>query len=150
MSLLTDLVEELRCDLGVHSAEDTAAFRLILAAPPGFSTEVTIAPESVLEWYVKVFDTAGDEVWSDWHDYLGYAKNEDRDELTAVMVRDIRDFMRTMAEVEDFRVSTWPIFRVFGFTFGRMKVAEWLRGGEWHSVGPFAPPNEPPPASAQD
>ena len=150
MSLITDLVDELRADLGVQSAEDTPAFRLILAAPPGFSTEVTIAPESVLEWYVTVFDATGDEVWSTWHDYRGYDKNEDPAELMADMVSDIRAFAKTMTEVEDFRVSTRPVLGIFGFTFGRMTIAEWLRGGEWYPVGRFADPEETPSASAQD
>ena len=132
MSLITDLVDELRSDLGVQGAEDTPGFRLILAAPPGFSTEVTIAPEGVFEWYVTVFDATGDKVWSDWTEH--YAKNPDPAELTAEMVSHIRAFVKTMAEVEDFRVSTRPAIRIFGFTFGRMTVAEWLRGGEWHSV----------------
>ena len=132
MSLITDLVDELRSEFGIQSAEDTPAFRLILAAPPGFSTEVVIPPEGVFEWYVTVFDADGDKVWSDWTEH--YATEPDPAELTAEMVGAIRAFVKAMAEVEDFRVSSRPAFRILGFTFGRMTVAECLRGGDWHSV----------------
>ena len=132
MSLFTDLVDELRSDLGVHSAEDTAAFRLVLAAPPGFSTQVVIPPEGVFEWFVTVFDADGDKVWSDWTAH--YGKDANPAELTAEMVDSIREFFRTMAEVEDFRVSTRPVFQILGFTFGRLRVAEGLIGGEWQPV----------------
>ena len=149
MSLITDLVDELRSDLGVQTPGDTLAWKMILAAPPGFTTEVTIAPEGVFEWYVTVFDAAGDEVWSDWMEH--YAKNPDPAELMAEMVSEIRAFVNTMAEAEHFRVSTRPVLGIFGFTFGRLTVAEWLRGGEWHPVGPFCfDPNETPSASANE
>jgi hypothetical protein len=149
MSLITDLVDELRSDLEVQSAEDTLEFGFILAAPPGFSTQVTIAPEGVLEWYVKVFDAAGDTVWSAWMEH--WVENTDPAELTEeAMVRCIREFVRTMAEVEDFRVSTRPIFRILGFAVGRLKVAEWLREGEWHPVSLFCDRIAAQPASDPD
>lgn len=101
-----------------------------LAAPPGFSTELLI-DEDAVKWFVTVCNELGSEVWSD---YLGYEPNQDHPTEFAVMVGEIEWFVNTMAEVKSFRVWSEPVYRIFGITLGRMKVAEWLRSGEWEHV----------------
>ena len=105
-----------------------------LAAPAGFSTEIHIAPEDVLEWYVTVYSQARVPVWSDWSDYLGYEKNQDPATELVAMVSDIEWFVDTMTRTKGFRVWSEPVFRKFGITMGRYKVAEWLRNDRWQRV----------------
>ena len=133
MATVEPLIQRLRSKPGIQTSQVNDAWKVRFAAPAGFFTELTIAEEAI-EWFVTVHSEAGAPVWSDWCDYLGYEKNQDPAKELAAMVSDIEWFVDTMAEVKGFRVWSEPVFRKFGITLGRHKVAEWLRHDRWQRV----------------
>jgi len=134
MSAMDPLVQRLGMKPKVQAGRNNAGWTIHIAAPPGFSTKIDVAPEDVLEWYVTVFDGTGAQVWNDWSDYLGYEKHQDPAAELKVMIEEIEWFVTTMVDVKGFRVWSEPVIRKFGITFGRTKVAEWLRNERWQRV----------------
>jgi len=119
-SHMLGFIEALRRDarVSVSDAEEAWAVRIPKSE---LVIEVTI-PRDVLEWFVTATDSDGHELWRDWTDYNA-TSGETREQLAAVMERDLRWFME-QAATQTVRVSR----------SGGRNTLEWQVGGGWRQI----------------
>jgi hypothetical protein len=124
---VNELIEWVRGVNGAQVNEQAHSWVVRLKKEPDAAVEIVIS-RSVPEWFVTL-ESANGVTWSDWVDYLGYQKKDDKSSIVIELCRDVRYFISTLLEAERVHVRWERRLLVF-----KRAVAWWCVRGRWRPV----------------
>jgi hypothetical protein len=136
---MEDFIEHIMAPHNLSHHHHLNAWRIDLPGRGNLVCQLSVAP-GALEWYANVNRREnGEEVWTDWLDYVGFHDGKTRDQLEDDIQRDQSTFIAAWLYATDARITRAKTKFFFGHFSFTLKNLELCIGGQWMDAPMYDP-----------
>ncbi len=121
-------------------SEVNSNWEVIISKASGFYFRLFI-PKDINEWFVGLFNSSKDKIWSDWSDW--YLDGEiNKGNVEYCFQKDIEYFIERIGLATDFKVVEESGFKLLGKEFSKIKNLEAFINEKWVQIAPGELPED--------